>query len=65
MYYEDIDVERLRDDLIDYFGAATPFFPVATMDLIEVENASLEKLIEIAKRNGFNLNDYIKPNYYK
>ena len=54
-----IDIERLRQDLIDYFGSATPIFPVAIMDVILVENADVYKLIEIAKSNGFNLDDYI------
>lgn len=58
-----IDVETLRQDLIDYFGTATFVFPVAIMDVIEVENADYTKLIEIAKRNGFNLDNYIIEPY--
>lgn len=60
-----VDIERLRMDLIDYFGSATPIFSVAIMDVIEVENASYDKLIEIAKSNGFNLDDYIIEPYVK
>lgn len=58
-----IDIERLRQDLIDYFGTATAVYPVAIMDVIEVENASNYKLIEIAKSNGFDINDYIVEPY--
>ncbi len=53
-----IDIERLRRDLIDYFGTAMSMFPVAMMELSQVENASPEKLIEIARKNGFDLRDY-------
>ena len=53
-----IDVDELRSDLIDYFGSATPMYPVAFMDLINVENASPEELVQIAIQNGFDLNDY-------
>jgi len=60
-----IDIERLRQDLIDYFGSATPIYPVAIMDVIEVENADYYKLMEIANSNVFNLNDYIIEPYTK
>lgn len=53
-----IDVERLRRDLIDYFGTAMSMFPVAMMELSQVQNASPEKLIEIARKNGFDLRKY-------
>lgn len=53
-----IDYEKLRKDLIDYFGSATSFYGAAYMDVIRVENASYEELISIALNNGFNLSDY-------
>ena len=55
---ENLDFEKLRRDLINYFGSATSFNPVAFMDVIKVENASEEELIEIALKNGFDLEDY-------
>ena len=58
-----IDIERLRQDLIDYFGSAIPIYPVAIMDVTVVETANDDKLIEIAKINGFNLNYYIVELY--
>lgn len=53
-----IDYEKLRRDLIDYFGSAIGLFPVAVMDVVRVENASNSELLEIANQNGFNLSEY-------
>ncbi len=53
-----IDYEALRRDLMDYFGTAMGFFPVAVMDLSEVESASDEELLEIARKNRINLSKY-------
>lgn len=53
-----IDIDKLKDDLVNYFGSATPMYPVAFMDVINVENASPEELVQIAIQNGFDLNDY-------
>ena len=56
---EEIDYERLRSDLISFFGSATPVFQLAYADVIRVERASNEELVEIALSNGFDLEDYI------
>ena len=54
-----IDVERLRSDLIDYLGTAFyAGFGPAVIEISEVENATLEQLIGIALRYGFNIEDY-------
>ncbi len=53
-----IDIERLRQDLINYFGSAMMFQPLAIDDLTKVENASPEELVRIAIANGFDLEDY-------
>ena len=58
MEYDNIDIDRLRSDLIDYFGSATPFYPVAYMDVIDLENASDKRIIEIAISNNINLDNY-------
>lgn len=55
----EIDIEKLRNDLMDYFGTSMGFYLVATMDLIKVENATAEELINIAMKNNFDLNKYI------
>ncbi len=57
---KDIDIDLLRQDLIDYFTSAMFMVsPVALVDLTEVENASDDKIIKIALDNGFDLNKYI------
>ena len=57
---QEIDFERLREDLVDYFGTAMfNGFPMAVVDVTQVEIASNEQLIQIAQSNGFNLNNYI------
>lgn len=53
-----IDIERLRQDLINYYGSAMMFQPLAIADLTKVENASPEELVRIAIANGFDLEDY-------
>ena len=63
---QEIDFDRLREDLIDYFGTAMfNGFPVAVMDVTKVEMASNEQLIQIAYQNGFDLNNYIKSSGFK
>ena len=55
-----IDVEALRNYLIDYFGTA--MFngnPVAMFELEKVKNASGYEIVSIAQKNNINLNKYI------
>ena len=59
----EINVEQLRHDLIDYFGTAKEFYPMAIMDIAKVERASVEELVNIAIKNGFDINDYIVNDY--
>ena len=55
-----IDTDRLRRDLMDYYGTAMfSGFPMAVVDLSRIERASDEKLIEIAQKNGVDLSEYI------
>ena len=57
---DDIDIERLRSDLSDYFTSAMfNASPLALIDLTRVENASDEELIRIAIANNFNILDYV------
>jgi len=53
-----IDIEALRSDLIDYYGSAMTIYPAAVIELIDVKNASDDKLIEIANKNNIDLNNY-------
>ena len=54
----DINFDKLREDLIDYFGTAMGAFPIAVMNVAEVETATDRELIRIATQNGFDLSDY-------
>ena len=53
-----IDFDKLREDLIDYFGTAMGTFPIAVMNVAEVESATERELLRIATQNGFDLSDY-------
>lgn len=56
----EIDIERLRRDLIDYLGTAMyNGSPQAQILLSKVENASPNELINIAINNGVDINDYV------
>ena len=54
---EDIDINRLRNDLIDYYGTASLYSPQAVIDLSKVENANPYELVMIAI--NFDLENYI------
>ena len=55
----EIDYEKLRSDLINYFGSAMfSGLPMAIVDLSDVEVASNDKLIEIAIKNNLDLTKY-------
>ncbi len=53
------DYDRLRRDLVEYFGSALAFNPMAIMDLNKVQNASNIELEEIARKNKIALTDYV------
>ena len=53
------DYERLRKDLVEYFGSALAYNPMAIMDVNKVQNASNKELEEIARKNRVVLSDYI------
>ena len=48
-----MDIEILRQQLMDYYGTAMSTFPIAMMELSEVENASDEEIIEMAESLGW------------
>ncbi len=59
MEYE-IDINRLRRDMKDYYGTAMfNGFPMAVMDLSKVERLSDRELVELAQKNGVDLRKYI------
>ena len=53
------DYDRLRRDLLEYFGSALAFNPMAIMDVNKVQNASNIELEEIARKNKIALTDYV------
>lgn len=57
----EIDIEKLREDLINYFEGAffVGGFGAALIDVAEIEKADSEKLIKIAEENKFDLRKYI------
>ena len=56
-----IDYDRLRSDLMDYYGTAmVGGFPMAVIELGQVERASESELLQIAQKLGYNLNKYYK-----
>lgn len=53
-----IDYEKLKQDLIDYYGTAMMYNPMAVTTLSHIEKASNNELIGIALKNNFDLEDY-------
>lgn len=50
--------EYLRNKLLDYVGtAAFSCIPAAFGDVLEIENADHDKLLEIAERLGLDMED--------
>lgn len=62
---DDIDFVSLRNDLIDYFGSATPFYGIAMADVVKVENASNLELLNIINETTLDITDYINNNLSK
>ena len=61
IFIDDIDIKRLRKDLIDYYTSAMFISsPIAIMDLTKVEKASDKEIVDIACDNKFDLRKYIK-----
>ncbi|MBP3261220.1 MAG: hypothetical protein J6M45_02500 [Pseudobutyrivibrio sp.] len=56
----DYDFDRLRRDLVDEYGIQSAAFSggLGFLDMCDAENASNEQLIEMARKEGFNLNKY-------
>ena len=54
-----IDVERLRNDMMDYYGTAIfNDFAMAAMNVQFIEMASDQDLIAIAQKEGVDLTKY-------
>ncbi len=59
---QDYDIKRIRRDLADEFGAQGAAFSggLGFVEMMEVESASPEKLLKIARQEGINLEKYRK-----
>ena len=56
----ELDFERLRNDLMDYYGTAMcSGFGMAVVDLVKIQNASYEKLIQYAQECNIDIEKYI------
>ena len=57
---QNIDMNRLRKDLIDNYGTASfNGFPAAVMDLSKIEKMSDDELLRFALGKRVNLDKYI------
>lgn len=56
----DIDYDRLRRALVDEYGAQSAAFSggFGFLEMCDAEDASNEQLLEMARREGFNLDKY-------
>ena len=55
----DIDIDRLRDNLINYFGTASIEIPYAKYSLYEISSLDDDALVEFAIANNFDITNYI------
>lgn len=64
---EEIDINKLKQDLKDYYEAAyfTLGYGTALMDSFDLDNLSDEEIINKAIDNGINLENYIINNSNK
>ena len=60
-----IDTDELRRDMMDNYGTAMySGFPMAVVDLSNIERASDEELIRRAQREGVDLSEYFEDDDY-
>lgn len=54
------DYDKLRRDLVEEYGIQSASFSrgLGFLDMCDAEDASNEQLLEMARREGFNLNKY-------
>lgn len=61
MDFMEINTNRLRADLKDYYGTAMlGGFPMAVMEMDVVERASDEELVKLAEKVGLDSRKYYK-----
>ena len=57
---DDYDYDKLRRDLVEEYGIQSASFSggLGFLDMCDAEDASNEQLLEMARREGFNINKY-------
>lgn len=56
--FDDIDFERLKSDVIEFFEFSTIVFPGAILGLDKLENIGSVELIKLATECGFDISEY-------
>lgn len=55
----EVDVDQLRESLIDHAGSASGVgFPAAMLDVMDIEDELPQELLARAEREGLNLRDF-------
>ncbi len=54
----ELDIDRLREDLINYFGTALNYQEYAMVDLVQIDALDEQELITLAIQNGFDIDKY-------
>ncbi len=55
----EIDVDQLREGLLDRAGSAAGVgFPAAMLDVVDIEDESPQELLARAEREGLDLSDF-------
>ena len=55
----DVDVDQLRESLLDRAGGAAGVgFPAAMLDVVDIEDESPRELLARAEREGLDLRDF-------
>lgn len=61
----EVDVDQLRESLIDHAGSASGVgFPAAMLDVVDVEDESPQELPARAEREGLDLRDFVVEDDY-
>lgn len=55
----EVDVDQLRESLLDCAGSSAGVgFPAAMLDVVDIEDESLQELLARAEREGLDLRDF-------
>lgn len=61
----DVDVDQLRESLLDRAGSAAGVgFPAAMLDVMDIEDETPQELLARAEHEGLDLRDYVIEDDY-